>query len=78
MISIISITSVISKTSCIQFVSLSPFSSFFRSSGGRAGVGGEHLLLSFLLPCSKRWHGLLQIFVISKHMQPKGFVFLKI
>ena len=50
-----SIISVISKTFYIQFVSLSPFSFFFPSSGGRVGVNREHLPLSLLPPCSKQW-----------------------
>jgi len=62
-INTISITSVISKIFNIQFVSVSPCSSFFPSSGGSVGVNREHLPLS-LLPSAlnsdrytKPWRG---------------------
>jgi len=52
-INIISIVSIMSKTFYIKFVSLSPFSSFFPSSGGRVGFNREHLPLCLLPPWSK-------------------------
>jgi len=47
---------VISKTFYIQFVSLSPFSSFSLPLVGGRGDNGEQLSLSLLTPCFKPWH----------------------
>ena len=55
-INLISIISIISKTFYIQFVSLSPFSSFSLPLVGRWSVNKERLSLSLLMPCFKPWH----------------------
>jgi len=51
---IINIITVTNKAFYIQFVNLSPFSSFFPSSGERVRVNTEHLPLHLLPPCSKQ------------------------